>query len=84
MGILAWRNHFVDRKMTKQVEDAFAERDQEKRMTIYADLQREMWDHGPFVILLQMNQVVAMRRGVSGLVLGPIPDYYRYAGIVKA
>jgi peptide/nickel transport system substrate-binding protein len=46
MGILAWRNHFVDQKMTKQVEDAFAERDQEKRMTIYADLQHEMWDHG--------------------------------------
>jgi peptide/nickel transport system substrate-binding protein len=84
MGILAWRNHFVDQKMTKQVEEAFAEPDQEKRMTIYADLQREMWDHGPFVILLQMNQVVAMRRGVSGPVLGPIPDYYRYAGIVKA
>jgi hypothetical protein len=34
--------------------------------------------------MLQQNQVVAMRRGVSGLVLGPIPDYYRYAGIVKA
>lgn len=82
--ILAWRNHFVDPKMTKQVDDAFVERDTQKRMAIYADLQREVWDHGPYVIMLQQNQVVAMRRGVSGLVLGPIPDYYRYAGIAKA
>jgi peptide/nickel transport system substrate-binding protein len=81
--ILAWRNHFVDPKMTKQVDDAFVERDVQKRMAIYADLQREMWDHGPYVIMLQQNQVVAMRRDVSGLVLGPIPDYYRYAGITK-
>lgn len=83
LKILAWRNHFVDQKMTKQVGDAFAERDVGKRMAIYADLQREVWDHGPFVIMLQQNQVVAMRRNVSGLVLGPIPDYYRYRGIVK-
>jgi peptide/nickel transport system substrate-binding protein len=82
--ILAWRNHFVDPNMTKQVDDAFAERDTQKRMAIYADLQREVWDHGPYVIMLQQIQVVAMRRGISGLVLGPIPDYYRYTGIVKA
>jgi peptide/nickel transport system substrate-binding protein len=84
LKILAWRSHFFDPKMTQQVEDATKERDPEKRLEMYGDLQREMWDHGPFIFLLQQNQVTVVRKGVSGLVMGPTPDYFRYAGIVKA
>jgi peptide/nickel transport system substrate-binding protein len=84
LKILAWRSHFVDKEMTDEVDQATKELDNNKRMAIYADLQRQMWDRGPFVFLLQANEIAVMPKNVTGFQLGPTPDYFRYAPIRKA
>jgi hypothetical protein len=55
-------------------------------MATLANLQRQMWDRGPFVFPLQADEiaVMSMAKPVSGFVLGPTPDYFRYAPIRKA
>ncbi|HEX3403414.1 MAG TPA: ABC transporter substrate-binding protein [Acetobacteraceae bacterium] len=83
LKILAWRSHFADKDMTDEVDRATKELDNKKRMAIYADLQRQMWDHGPFVFLLQADEIAVMPKMVNGFQLGPTPDYFRYAPIRK-
>ena len=41
-------------------------------------------ERSPFVFLLQSVEVVTMRKGVSGIRLGLMPDYTNYAGITKS
>ncbi len=83
LKILAWRSHFADKEMTDEVDQATRELDNRKRMAIYANLQRQMWDRGPFVFLLQADEIAVMPKTVSGFQLGPTPDYFRYASIKK-
>jgi peptide/nickel transport system substrate-binding protein len=83
LKILAWRSHFNDKEMTDEVDQATKELDNKKRMGIYANLQRQMWDHGPFVFLLQADEIAVMGKNVTGFQLGPTPDYFRYAPIRK-
>jgi hypothetical protein len=42
-----------------------------------------MWDHGPFVFLLQADEIAVMPKTVNGFQLGPTPDYFRYGTIKK-
>jgi peptide/nickel transport system substrate-binding protein len=83
LKILAWRSHFADKEMTDEVDLATKELDGKKRMAIYDTLQRQMWDHGPFVFLLQADEIAVMPKSVTGFQLGPTPDYFRYAPIRK-
>jgi peptide/nickel transport system substrate-binding protein len=83
LKILAWRSHFADKEMTDEVDQATKELDGEKRMAIYASLQRQMWERGPFVFLLQADEIAVMPKNVTGFQLGPTPDYFRYAPIRK-
>jgi peptide/nickel transport system substrate-binding protein len=83
LKILAWRSHFADKEMTDEVDRATKELDNRKRLAIYANLQRQMWDHGPFVFLLQADEIAVMPKTVTGFQLGPTPDYFRYASIRK-
>jgi peptide/nickel transport system substrate-binding protein len=84
LKILAWRCHFFDKDLTDAVDAAAKELDTAKRMAMYAKMQRDCMDRGPFAFLLQNAEVDVLRKGVSGLVIGVLPDYTRYAGIVKA
>jgi peptide/nickel transport system substrate-binding protein len=84
LKILAWRCHFVDKELTDAVEAAAKELDTPKRMAMYAKMQRDFMDRAPFAFLLQSAEVDVMRKGVSGLQIGVLPDYTRYAHIVKA
>ena len=84
LKVLAWRSHFVDQQLTAQADEATKILDPAKRMALYGQMQREFWERGPFVFLLQQNEIVAMPKGVSGLLLGPTPDYFRYGSIRKA
>jgi peptide/nickel transport system substrate-binding protein len=84
LKILAWRSHFADKEMTDEVDQATKELDNKKRMAIYANLQRQMWDRGPFVFLLQADEIAVTAKNVTGFQLGPTPDYFRYAPIRKA
>ena len=69
--------------MTDEVDAATKELDDKKRLAIYANLQRQMWDRGPFVFLLQADEIAVMATNVTGFQLGPTPDYFRYAPIRK-
>ena len=80
----AWRCHFFDKALTEAVDDAVKELDPEQRLQIYAKMQRDAMERSPFVFLLQSAEVVTMRKGVSGIRLGLMPDYTSYAGITKS
>ena len=84
LKILAWRCHFFDKELTDAVEAAAKELDTPKRMAMYTKMQRDFMARAPFAMLLQNAEVDVLRKGVSGLVIGVLPDYTRYAGIVKA
>jgi hypothetical protein len=47
-------------------------------------MQREFMERAPFVMLLQNAEVDVMRKDVSGIQIGVLPDYTRYAAITKA
>ncbi len=84
LKILAWRSHFKNPQLTKMVENAVTELDPEKRLEIYRDMQQQFWDVAPFAMMLQKNEVATMAKSITGLKIGPMPDYTRYAAIKKA
>lgn len=84
LKILAWRCHFNDPELTKMAEDAVKELDGAKRIAIYQDMQRKFRDRAPFAMMMQQNETAVLGKGVSGLKLGPMPDYTKYADIRKA
>lgn len=80
---LAWRNAWDIPELTKKVDAAVLERDQEKRAEMYEDLQKTILDEGPFVIMFQKVEVFAMRKNVNGVVIGPSFDTNLLAGATK-
>ena len=84
LKILAWRCHFFDKELTDAVDAAAKELDNAKRTAMYAKMQRECMERSPFAFLLQSAEVDVLRKGVSGLEIGVLPDYTHYARIVKA
>ncbi|HEY6430997.1 MAG TPA: ABC transporter substrate-binding protein [Acetobacteraceae bacterium] len=84
LKILAWRSHFQNKQLTGEVEDAAKEVNAAKRIALYKTMQEQFWDVAPFAMMLQKNEVAAMRKVISGLRLGPMPDYTRYSAIRKA
>lgn len=84
LKILAWRCHFHDPELIAMVEDAVKELDGKKRIAMYQDMQRKSRDRSPFVMMMQRNEVAVMGKGVSGLKIGPMPDFTKYADIRKA
>jgi peptide/nickel transport system substrate-binding protein len=84
LKILAWRSHFHDPELTEQAAQAAKEADAEQRIALYQRMQREFWQVAPFAMMLQKNEVATLRKNVTGLQIGPMPDYTRYVGIRKA
>jgi peptide/nickel transport system substrate-binding protein len=84
LKILAWRCHFFDKELTDAVDAAAKELDTTKRMAMYAKMQRDFMQRAPFAFLLQNAEVDVLRKGVTGLEIGVLPDYTHYARIVKA
>jgi peptide/nickel transport system substrate-binding protein len=80
----AWRCHFADSALTDMVLKASKELDAKKRNEMYAQMQRDALERSPFVFLLQQAEIATMRKGVSGITIGVLPDYTRYIKIAKA
>lgn len=80
----AWRCHFFDKELTTAVDRAVKELDQAKRLEMYARMQRDAMERSPFVFMLQSAEVAVMRKSVTGVELGLMPDYTYFAGIRKA
>ncbi|MBX6320852.1 MAG: ABC transporter substrate-binding protein [Rhodospirillaceae bacterium] len=76
---LAWRNAWDIPEITKETDAAARERDPDKRLQMYIDLQKKLQEDSPFVILFQKVDQVARRANVTGFVSGASFDqvYYR-------
>ncbi|MCV0394726.1 MAG: ABC transporter substrate-binding protein [Rhizobiaceae bacterium] len=75
---LAWRNAWEIPELTEKTASAVLETDPGTRATIYQELQKEVMDTGPFVIMFQEIEVMAMRDNVNGFVIGPSFDANQY------
>lgn len=84
LKIIAWRNHFQNKQLTAEVEEAAAEVDTAKRVALYQNMQRQFWEDAPIAFMLQQNDIAVARKSVTGFVLGPQSDFTRYGGIKKA
>ncbi|MCK8778927.1 ABC transporter substrate-binding protein [Rhizobium sp. NTR19] len=71
---LTWRNAWDIPELTKQTAAALLERDADKRGAMYQDLQKQVLETGPFVIVFQQTEVAAVRADVKGYKLGPSFD----------
>jgi peptide/nickel transport system substrate-binding protein len=84
LRILAWRSHFVDKELTAETLQAANELNAAKRIALYQTMQRQFWERAPFAILLQRSANATLRSNVTGLYVGPMPDFNKYARIVKS
>src|SRR5271165_1731430 len=79
----AWRVAWDMPELSKQTAAAAAELDTEKRMGMYADLQKASTDSGAFIFMLQPVWQVAERSSVRGFVQGVTEDLVFYRLITK-
>lgn len=80
---LAWRNAWDIPELTAKTRAAVLEQDGGKRAALYEELQREVMDTGPFVIMFQEIEVAAMRDNVNGFIIGPSFDANQYGKATK-
>lgn len=71
---LAWRNAWDIPDLTKKTMAAVEERDAGKRAAMYEEIQRQVLDDSPYVIMFQQTEVIAERTNVQGLIWGPAFD----------
>ena len=80
---IAWRNGWEIPELTAKTEAAVQEKDQNKRMKLYADLQREVQRKSPIVLMFQSKDQVVLRNGVKGYLQGLNADQVYYARVSK-
>lgn len=80
---LAWRNDWDIPDLTKETDAALLEADSAKRAAMYEDLQQKALDTSPFVIMFQQVENFAVRKGVTGVVVGPSFDNNLVDGVSK-
>jgi peptide/nickel transport system substrate-binding protein len=80
---LAWRNSWYIPDISKLTAAAVAERDPAKREQDYKDLQKQVMDVGPFIIMFQDVKQIAERSNVKGFILGPAQDIVLYGETTK-
>jgi peptide/nickel transport system substrate-binding protein len=71
---LSWRNAWDPGPLTAKTRAAVLETDSAKRAALYQDIQKAVLDDGPYVIMLQEIEVMAIRKNVEGVVIGPSFD----------
>ena len=81
---LAWRNAWAIPDLTRRVEAAARESDDDARARLYRGLQRAVQADSPFIVMLQEAEQIALRRRVTGFAAGLTADQTRYAAIRKA
>jgi peptide/nickel transport system substrate-binding protein len=75
---LAWRNSWDIPELSKRTDAAVRERDAGKREQMYKDLQKEVMDQGPIMIMFQDTVQLATRANVKGYVMGSSSDVVYY------
>lgn len=80
----AWNAHFSDATLNAASEAAARELDPQKRIAMYADMQKHFASVSPFMFLLQKRDIAVLRKGVTGISLGVVNAYTRFGGIAKS
>ncbi|MGF7158038.1 ABC transporter substrate-binding protein [Bartonella heixiaziensis] len=78
----SWQHGYFDEKMNQKVEEALFQKDPRKRAQIYADLQRELMQKGPYAFIFQKYSVVAMTPDIKKWVWNSAPRIF-YSEIEK-
>jgi peptide/nickel transport system substrate-binding protein len=81
---LAWRNHWYIPEITAKMKAAAQEADTAKRKAMYEELQKQVTDEGPFIIMFQPATQVASRVNVQGYEPGIIEDEFFFRTITKS
>jgi peptide/nickel transport system substrate-binding protein len=75
---LAWRNSWDIPELSKKTDAAVRERDEAKRKTMYLELQKQVMDEGPIMIMFQDAVQLTQRANVKGFVMGSSSDVVYY------
>jgi len=79
-----WRNSYMPPPdISKKTMAALAERDPEKRLQMYRELQQHVLKESPWVTTFQAQWQFAIRDNVKGFIHGPFADYVRYDKVTK-
>lgn len=79
-----WRNSWaVPDEMNKATLAALAEPDSDKRNEMYLDLQKQIQEKAPFVVMFQAVKQVGMAPNVDGFVNGATSDFVFYRLVEK-
>ncbi|WP_375647488.1 MULTISPECIES: ABC transporter substrate-binding protein [unclassified Bartonella] len=81
-GYASWCHGYFDKSMNQKVKDALFEKDPQKRVQMYADLQREFMQKGPYAFIYQTYVSVAMTPDVKKWVWNSAPRIF-YSAIEK-
>jgi peptide/nickel transport system substrate-binding protein len=81
---LAWRNNWFIPDITKETTAASQETDVAKRKADYEALQRKVSAEGPFIIMFQPANQIAMRANVHGYNPGILEDLYFFRTVTKS
>ncbi|MER9934107.1 ABC transporter substrate-binding protein [Mesorhizobium sp. M0088] len=76
----AWRTHWLIPQLSEKTRSGLLERDPQKRAAIYNDLQAEVRDNSPFIVIYQQLGQVPVRADVKNFIPGPswdTPVYWR-------
>ncbi|MBC7477335.1 MAG: ABC transporter substrate-binding protein [Pseudorhodobacter sp.] len=82
-GYLAWRNAYDPGEMTAESKAAVLERDPEKRVAMYAELQKKHRDTSPFIVMFQQARNTGLRTAVKGFYTGGAIDAAAYWLVTK-
>jgi len=80
---LASRNNWFMPDLTKETEDAVRERDPEKRVAMYIELQKKLQKDSPIINMFQAIEQTVQRKNVTGYISGPNPDTVFFRLITK-
>jgi peptide/nickel transport system substrate-binding protein len=77
-GYLAWRNAYDPGEMTAESKAAVLEQDADKRVAMYADLQKKHRETSPFIVMFQQARQTGVRNTVKGFYTGGAVDAAAY------
>lgn len=78
-----WRNAWAVPQLSSKTMAALKEKDPTARASAYQDLQRDVQQSSPIVVMFQEQSQVALRNNVKGYINGLTPDFVLYDKVVK-
>lgn len=80
---LAWRNSWQDADLTQRALAAVKETDTKKRAEMYAQMQRDHHQRGPFALMFQSVEIAVMRKNLANFAVAPMYSRTRFDTATK-